>query len=86
LEPQSRERIGGLAGLRDGHEQGVARDERIAIAVLACDFHRARQPANLLDEVAGDGTRVIARTARDDVHILRAPQYFAGSGAECGLE
>ena len=44
---QRRQRVGGLARLRDDDRQRVRRDDRIAVAVLRAvvDFDRQRAPA-----------------------------------------
>ncbi len=57
-EAQRGERVGRLARLRDRDEQRILRHHRIAIAVFARDLDRARQLADLLDEIARDDARV----------------------------
>ena len=85
-EAQRGERVGGLARLRDGHEQRVRRHQRVAVAVLAGDVDRAGDLADLLDEVARHRGGMEARAAGDDVHGLRALEHLGGGGPERGLE
>ena len=60
---ERRERVGGLAGLRDGQRHGVAVDRRVAIAEFAGVFDFHRQTGQFLEEVFADQARVITGAA-----------------------
>jgi len=55
-------------------------------SVLARDLDRAGEPADLLYEIAGDRSRVIAGSASDNMHGFRAPQNLGRNRAEGRLE
>jgi hypothetical protein len=75
--PQRRERVGGLARLRD-HDASVLVDDRIAVAVLGAvvDFDRDARASSR------SGTcrpaRVPRRAAGDDVHALDRASHSVG--------
>ncbi len=83
---QRRQRVGGLAGLRNGHEQRIRRDDGIAIAVFAGNLDPRRNPADLLDQIAGDEARVKTRAAGGDVNRFDALENLGGAGTEGGIQ
>ncbi len=83
---QSRERVGGLAGLRDRDEQRPRRDHGIAVAIFAREFDARRNAADLLEEIAGNETGVIARSAGGDVHGLDLREHGVRGGSERGVQ
>ena len=60
---QGGQRVGRLARLRDGQDDGVAVDRRIAIAELRGVFDLDRNAGELLEQVFADQGRVIAGAA-----------------------
>ena len=53
------ERIGRLSRLRHGHDQRRRRDDRVAVAELACDLDHGGDARPALDELLGDQPRVV---------------------------
>ena len=65
-DPHRGQRVGGLARLRDADDEVARADDRVAVAVLGGDVHLDRDPRPLLERVAADQARVVARAAGDD--------------------
>ena len=63
---QRRQRVGGLARLRDDDGERVRRDDRIAVAVLRAVVDFDRHARQLLDQELADQRRVPRRAARED--------------------
>ena len=61
-----RERVGGLARLRDADHEVAGADDGVAVAVLGGDVHLHRQARPLLDRVAADQPGVVGGAAGDD--------------------
>ncbi len=83
---QRRQGVGGFTGLRDRHEQGVRRDHRIAITVLAGNLDAGRYTADLLDEIAGHDACVETGATRGDVDGFDLLEYLVGGGSKCRIE
>jgi hypothetical protein len=64
-----RQRVGGLAGLRDHHGERARIHQRIAIAELAAVIHFHRHARQLLDHEFAAQRGVPARAASDDLHL-----------------
>ena len=88
---QGGQRVGRLAGLRDGDDDGVAVDRRIAIAELAGVLDLDRDAGELLEQVLADQGRVVAGAAggQDDAlgpaQLLRVEVQAAEVGGGVGL-
>ena len=76
---QGRQRVGRLAGLRDGDDDGVAVDRRIAVAELAGVLDLDRDAGELLEQVFADQGRVVAGAAA--VRMMRSAWRSC-----CGIE
>jgi hypothetical protein len=74
--------VGGFAGLRDGHEQGVGLHHHLAVAEFAGDFDLARDAGQFFQPVTGDHAGVVAGTAGDDLHIAHFGEQLGGLRAE----
>ena len=68
---QRRQRVGGLARLRDDDRQLVRRDDRVAIAVLGAVVDFDRDLRQRLDQVLADQAGVPGRAAGDDRDLLQ---------------
>ena len=64
------EGVHGLAGLGDGHHEGVRVDDRVAVAELVGELHLHGDPAPVLDGVLGHRARVGGRAARQDDDLV----------------
>ena len=67
---QRRQRVGGLARLRNEHREIARIERRLAVAELRGDVDLDRQPGEALEPVFGDQPRVIGRAAGRDRHPL----------------
>ena len=76
--PYGLQRVGGLAGLRDGHDEGVAVQNRVAVAELTGELHLDGQPGPVLDRVLGEQPGVIGGAAGDDEHLVDLAQLLIG--------
>ena len=83
---QGRQRVGRLARLRDGDDDGVAVDGRIAIAELAGVLDLDGDAGELLEQILADQRRVIAGAAgrQDDALDLAQLLRCRGSGRRSG--
>ena len=79
---QRGQRVGGLARLRDHHDQRVRVGHRLAIAVFAGDFHLCRDLSDRLQPVLGGAARVVARAAGQDQHAVDLGQHLGRIRAE----
>ena len=79
---ERRERVGCLARLGDRDQEGIGQRDRIAVAVLAGDFDRARNPGNTLDPVACDQSCVIARSTGQNLNLAGAGKALRRIGPE----
>ena len=73
---QRRQGVGRLARLRDGDDDGVAIDGRIAIAELAGVLDLDRDAGELLEQILADQGRVIAGAARGQDDALGAAELL----------
>ena len=80
-DPHRRERVGGLAGLRDADDEIARADDRVAVAVLAGDLDLDRHARELLDRVAADQARVERGAAGDDDDALGREQLLVAERA-----
>ena len=71
---QRRQRVGGLARLRDDDGQLVLADDRIAVAVLRAVVHFDRDLRQRLDQILADQAGVPRRAAGDDRDLLQRAQ------------
>jgi hypothetical protein len=69
------QRVGGFAGLRNGHDQRLGIRHRDAVAVFAGDLDAAGHAGELLDPVARDRP-VVAGAAGEDQHRLGAGEHL----------
>ena len=69
-EAQRRQRVRGLARLRDEERHAALRQRRRAVAELGCDVDLDRDPRGLLDPVARGEAGVVGGAAGDDRHPL----------------
>ena len=76
--PDRFQRVGGLARLGDGDDEGLAVEDRIAIAELAGQLDLDGQAGPVLDRVLGEHARVIRGTARHDEHLVDVAQVVVG--------
>ena len=81
-----RQRVGRLAGLRQGDDDGVAVQRRIAVAELAGVLHFHRHSRELLEQIFTHQRGVIAGAARrhDDAIRLTQPLHVEIEAAEMG--
>ena len=75
---QRRQRIGGLARLRDDDRQRLGRHDRLAVAVLRSVVDFDRNAGQLLDHELADQPRVPRRPAREDRDPLDRGQLRFG--------
>ena len=75
---QGGQRVGRFAALRDGEQQRVVVDRRIAIAQLAGVFHFDRNPGQLLDQIFADQRRVPAGAAGGEHDAVDRPRSCCG--------
>ena len=61
--PDRHQGVGGLAGLADRDDQGVAGQDRVAVAELVGELDLARDPGPVLDGVLRDQAGVERRAA-----------------------
>ena len=85
-EAQRRQRVGRLAGLGNGDEQGIARDDGVPVAVFARHLDAAGDLDDLFDHVTRDRTSVEAGAAGHDMHVLGAPEHIGRGRPEGSLE
>ena len=90
---QGGQRVGGLAALRDGDDEGARIRHAVAVAVLARDFHGGRNACERLEPVLGDRAAVVARAAGEDQDsvdrledAMRAVAEEVGGDAGHGVE
>ena len=69
-----RQRVGGLAGLRDADDELALGDDRVAVAPLRRDVHLDRDARPLLDRVAADQAGVKRRARGEDEDPVDALQ------------
>ena len=83
---QGGERVGGLAGLGDGDDDGVAVDRRVAVAELAGVFDLDGDARELFQQVLAHEGGVVAGAARrqDDALHLAQPARVDVEAAEVG--
>ena len=67
---QRAERVGGLAGLRDGDGQRAVVDDRLAVPELGAVVHLDRHPRQFLDQELPHQPGVPRRAAREDDDAL----------------
>ena len=87
---QGRERVGGLAGLRDDHDGTAAAVLLRAVGVLACVFDVDDDSAKVFEQQLADKAGVAAGTAGgDDDFATRPPSaklewaHTPGRGTDC---
>ena len=68
--PDRLQRVGGLAGLRDRHDQRRVVEDRVAVAELRGQLHLDRHPGPVLDGVLGHHPGVERRAAGDDDDLV----------------
>lgn len=73
--PQRHQGVHGLAGLRDGDDEGALVEDRVPVAELAGEFGLAGQPGPVLDGVLGDHPGVEGGSAGDDDDLVDLPQF-----------
>ena len=67
---QRRQRVGGLARLRDEHREIARRERRLAVAEFGGDVDLDRQPREALEPVFGDKAGIVGGAAGRDRHAL----------------
>ena len=83
---QGPQRIRRLAGLREGHDQGVRTSERLPVPELARLLHAALHPGQRLEPVAGHEPRVVGGAAGDDLHGADPVEHRGGARTERRLQ
>ena len=76
---QGRQRVGRFAALRDGEQQRVVVERRIAIAQLAGVFDFDRNPGQFLDQIFADQRRVPTGAAGGEQNAVDARAAAAAS-------
>ena len=76
---QRRQRVGGLAGLRDDDGELVLRDDRVAVAVLGAVVDFDRHLRQRFDQVLADQAGVPRRAAGDDRDLLAASRNVSSA-------
>ena len=82
---QRRQRVGGLAGLRDGHGQDAAVEHGAPIAKLGGDVHLDREAGELLHEILADQRRVPGGAARDEARAGSSPARSRSFSPSSGI-
>ena len=72
------QRVGGLAGLRDGDHQRAAVQDGVAVAEFTRDLDFDRQPGPVFDRVLGQHPRVVCGAAGDDEHLVDLAKLLVG--------
>ena len=82
------EGVGGLARLRDRHDDVAGADDRVAVAELAGDVDLDGDAGEALDQVAADHRRVLRGAAgeQDDARALAEVELEAVEADVVGLE
>ena len=79
---QRRQRVRGLAGLRDNDDECRRVRDAVAIPVFARNFDRARNAGERLDPLLRDERRVVAGAAGQEQHAVDVGQHGSRVGAE----
>ena len=76
--PHCLQRVGGLTRLRDGDDERVAVQNRVAVTEFAGQLDLDGQPGPVLDGVLGQQPGVIGGAAGHDEHLVDFAQFLIG--------
>ena len=76
--PHRFQRVGGLAGLRDGDDERVLVQNRVAVTEFAGQLDLDGQPGPVLDRVLGQQAGVVRRAAGHDEDLVDLTQLLIG--------